>query len=376
MTMMIKKYVSLSLLIGATLLTTAQTKQVRVEGNFPQWTNGDQVVLLRVVDNALKQDTTTVVKGKFSFKIELAEPARLSVYSVAAVSGQTKDNTSFYIDQGTVKLTGKDSLKHAVIKGTEITREAQALDKEVAPFFTKLGNLRQQAQQLLKDESKKAELEQLNVDYKLLLDSLRETKVSFIKKHPKSFLSLITLNEFLSGAIDYNFAQPLLAGLSADLQKSTLGKEAQRKITIAKATNIGEVLPNFTSKDTLGNELTLTEVVKKGKVTLVDFWASWCVPCRKENPNIVKAYQAFHNKGFNILSVSLDRSAGAWKQAIVNDEMTWYHVSSLNYWEEPVAKLYGITGVPDSFLLDGQGKVIARGLRAEALYAKLQEILD
>ncbi|MEJ5056429.1 TlpA disulfide reductase family protein [Sphingobacterium sp. MYb382] len=371
-----KKYLSLGLFMAIVFLSNAQTKQVRVEGNFPKWTNGDQVVLLRVVDNALKQDTTKVVKGKFSFKLELDQPSRLSVYSVAAVSGKIKDNNSFYIDQGTVKLTGKDSLKNAVIKGSKITVEAQELDKQVAPFQHKLVNLRQHAQELLKDESKKAELEQLNVDYKLLIDSLRETKVSFIKTHPQSFLSLITLNEFLGGAIDYNFAQPLLSGLSADLQKSSLGKDAQRKITIAKATNIGEVLPDFTSKDTLGSELSLTEVVKKGKVTLVDFWASWCVPCRKENPNIVKAYKEFHHKGFNILSVSLDRSAGAWKQAIVNDEMTWYHVSSLNYWDEPVAKLYGITGVPDSFLLDGQGKVIARGLRAEALYAKLQEILD
>jgi len=180
----------------------------------------------------------------------------------------------------------------------------------------------------------------------------------------------------MGGAIDYDFVSPLLKGLTSSLQKTTLAKEIESKLIIAKRTSIGVIIPNFSSKDTSRNDISLMNVVGNGKYTLIDFWASWCLPCRKENPNIVKAYQAFHQKGFNILSISLDKSEAAWKKAIVQDNMSWYHASSLQYWDEPIAKLYGISGVPDSFLVDAEGKIIARGLRAEALYEKLQALLN
>jgi thiol-disulfide isomerase/thioredoxin len=116
-------------------------------------------------------------------------------------------------------------------------------------------------------------------------------------------------------------------------------------------------------------------MLRNSKLTLVDFWASWCGPCRAENPNVVKAFQAFHDKGFNIISVSLDDNAARWKAAIIKDGMPWYHVSCLKKWDEPVAKQFGVNAVPDNFLLDADGKVIGRGLRGEALYKAVQEKL-
>ncbi len=364
----------LVLLLG--LSVKAQDKNVTIKGNFPQWNRGP-VVLLYSEKEEIKQDTTDIINGKFTFKLKLAEPSRVSVYSIAAVQGQTKDNIGFYADQGTVYLNGRDSLAHAKIKGSRITEEGIQLSNETTPIQQKMIAIRAEAMAVSKDDVRYAELiKNLNDAYRTQIEAMIAAKENFIKQHPNSFLSLITLNEFMGGAIDYDFVSPLLNGLATPLQKTTLAKEMQNKLVVAKRTNIGAILPNFESKDTLGNAISLMEVVGHGKYTLIDFWASWCLPCRKENPNIVKAYQAFHNKGFNILSVSLDKSGVAWKKAIVQDNMSWYHASSLQYWDEPAAKLYGISGVPDSFLVDAEGRVIARGLRAEALYAKLQELLD
>jgi len=373
---MINKTLCFAFYLFMAMQLKAQEKKVTISGNFPQWNRGP-VVLIYSENNNVVQDTTDIINGKFTFKLKLKEPSRLGIYSIASVQGKTKDNIGFYADEGTFTLKGSDSLARATINGSQITQDGIQLNREVTPIQSKLVDIRIKASGLSKDDSNyETEINKLNTAYKALIDTMIATKVAFIKSHPKSYLSLITLNEFLGGAIDYNFAFPLLSDLSPALKKTPLAKEMDTKIAIAKRTSIGAILPDFSSKDTSRNSLSLMEVAGKNKYTLIDFWASWCVPCRKENPNIVKAYQAFHKKGFDILSVSLDKSEGAWKKAINDDHMTWNHVSSLQFWDEPAAKLYGIAGVPDSFLIDSSGKIIARGLRAEELFNKLQDLLN
>jgi len=132
---------------------------------------------------------------------------------------------------------------------------------------------------------------------------------------------------------------------------------------------------NFTQNDTLGIPVSLASF--KGKYVLVDFWASWCGPCRRENPNVVKTYNAYKDKGFQILSVSLDQPGAKdkWIKAIHDDNLTWTHVSDLKYWDNEVAKQYGIQAIPANFLLDPEGKIIAKNLRGEDLAAKLSTVL-
>lgn len=370
-----KKYILLFLFTLMSATVFGQKQPFSVVGSFSDWKNRGPVVLHYQQDNVLISDTAEVKDGKFTFRGTLTEPVRAAVYSIASVAGKTKDNLSFYVDKGPIRLKGTDSLKTSVLDGTLITKEGEALDKKIAPIVSKIVAIRMKAMAMQKENSHQEELNQLNITYKALGDSLKMTKVNFIKSHPKSYISLLTIKEFFTGAIDYGLVEPLLNGLTAELRQKPLSKEMEQKLAIAKRVSIGAIMPDFTSLDTLRKSLRLMEVVKKGKVTLVDFWASWCLPCRKENPNVVRAYQAFHDKGFNILSVSLDKSESAWKQAINQDGMPWYHVSGLRYWNEPVAKLFGITGVPDSFLIDGEGKVIARGLRGDQLLKRLSELL-
>jgi peroxiredoxin len=151
----------------------------------------------------------------------------------------------------------------------------------------------------------------------------------------------------------------------------TGGEEDDANMTSVK---IGQEAPEFSLPDPSGKKISLSSF--RGKYVLIDFWASWCKPCRMENPNVVKAYNEFKNKNFTVLGVSLDKKKEAWMDAIKTDGLTWTHVSDLQFWESAVVPLYGINSIPTNMLLDPQGKVVAIGLRGEALDAKLKELLN
>ncbi|MEM1326028.1 MAG: TlpA disulfide reductase family protein [Bacteroidota bacterium] len=163
--------------------------------------------------------------------------------------------------------------------------------------------------------------------------------------------------------------------LFVDKYKNTApaaAKSIKAQIAGAQAFMIGAEAPDFTQQTPEGEDLTLSEL--RGKVVLVDFWASWCGPCRRENPNVVKVYDKYKEQGFEILGVSLDKQKSRWLQAIEADKLTWKQVSDLKGWQNDVAKLYGVRSIPSTILLDTEGKIIARNLRGAALEAKLAEV--
>ena len=136
---------------------------------------------------------------------------------------------------------------------------------------------------------------------------------------------------------------------------------------------IGKPAPNFSAPSPEGKTISLKESL--GKVTIIDFWASWCGPCRAENPNVVAMYNELHDKGLNIIGVSLDKDATKWKEAIAKDKLTWAHVSNLKFWDEPIAKQYNVQSIPATFILDAKGNIVAKDLRGDALKAKVKELL-
>jgi peroxiredoxin len=146
------------------------------------------------------------------------------------------------------------------------------------------------------------------------------------------------------------------------------------KIEIAKKTGVGKPAIDFTQNDTLGNPVSLSSF--RGKYVLIDFWASWCGPCRKENPNLVAAYAKYNNKGFDVLGVSLDQPTGKekWMKAIHDDKLTWTQVSDLKYWKNDVAVMYGIQAIPQNYLIDPKGIIVGKNLRGDELLDKLEEI--
>ena len=165
--------------------------------------------------------------------------------------------------------------------------------------------------------------------------------------------------------------KPMYDRLSEEMKSSPYGQVITQRYRDAKITAVGEIAPDFTLLTPEGDSLSLYSV--KAKVKVLDFWASWCGPCLREVPNVKKVYDKFHDKGFEILSVSLDDKKDNWVNAIEKNDLDWGHVSSLKGWSCPVAKLYNVSGVPAMLLIDKEGKIVATKLRGDLLMEKVAE---
>ena len=360
----------------APFFAAAQAGNFYIKGKIKNWTASDTVRLTYYEGNKAVVDSIAAINGQFSFKGKIEQPAKAYLYLLHPNPKARPDALTFYLEAANITIEGTDSIRHASLKGSRTEEDDIRYKKTVEAFNNKMLLLRQQAMTTTVEQRKEPAFKALEADYAATRDSIRNRISSFIRKNPASFLSLELLENLAGAAINYNEIAPQFNLLAGNIRNTPAGKEFSRKLAIAKTTGVGVVAPAFSSFTTTGDSLSLQAVVKKGKLTLVDFWASWCKPCRAENPNVVKAYNAFHEKGFNILSVSLDAKAEPWKAAIEKDGMPWFHVSSLKYWNEPIAALYGVSGVPDNFLLDEQGRILARGLRGEALYKMIEKQLN
>lgn len=213
----------------------------------------------------------------------------------------------------------------------------------------------------------------VDAEFAKLNQRLIDTVEVFVSKYPSSpVLPYIIIDRFINYP-NMEKAKSTYAALKPNAKKSLYGKELGEALRVAAKTGIGAT-PSFSLPDINGKDLSLASL--KGKVVLVDFWASWCVPCRKENPNLVKAYAKYHDKGFEIVGISLDDKKTSWLKAIEADKLTWLHASDLKAWKSDLVLEYGIKSVPTSFLVDANGKIIAKDLRGDALEKKLETIFQ
>lgn len=215
-----------------------------------------------------------------------------------------------------------------------------------------------------------------NVTRRLAVRDMDQQK-TFIKQfayeHPSSYVAAFEIQRAFGFNPDAKEIDSLYNRLDTAVRISYYGSLIKDILDKARLTDIGQPAPDFTQHDTAGGVVRLSSF--KGKYILVDFWASWCGPCRRENPAIVKAWQRFHPKGFDILGVSLDNDRDKWLEAIKKDQLPWTHVIDLNGWQNSAARLYGIKGIPMNYLLDKKGNIIAKNLRGEALEEKLIALL-
>lgn len=291
--------------------------------------------------------------------------------------GNARDALPVLIEGGTIKITAKDSIKNGVFTGSLIN-EQNTLYREA------LSENDKNFQLLVAKFSAATSAQRNDPEFRHPMDSLfnkseheREiVKMKFISQHPDYYVSYLALAEISEPILDVEKVGPLYAGLSPRLRSLPEVIKLGSLINVAKTVAIGAVAPNFTMNDVDSHLVSLFDL--RGKYVLLDFWASWCGPCRAENPNIVKAYQQYKNKNFAILGVSLDRPGkrADWLAAIKADGLTWTQVSDLQFWNNSAARLYGIHAIPQNFLIDPQGKIIAKNLEGDELQVKLKSIFN
>lgn len=196
---------------------------------------------------------------------------------------------------------------------------------------------------------------------------------NYIKANPSSHVSPYIIRSKMYYSMEANELKSLVDGLQGDARNSVYTRELYDHITILEKVAVGQKFQDISLPDPDGGQMAISQVAGKGYL-LIDFWASWCGPCRRENPNVVALYKQYHPKGFDILGISFDQSAEGWKKAIKDDQLEWSHISDLKGWGSAAAKLYGVSSIPHTILLDPDGIIIAKNLRGEELEKKLEEI--
>ena len=222
---------------------------------------------------------------------------------------------------------------------------------------------------------KTEEMKSIEKEYYVIQGSNTVKVKSLIRRNATSVVGGFAVGAFLNPEEEFTFADSVAAIQRKANPNSPFTKELTARLEPLRATAQGTMAPEINLPTPQGPKLALSSL--RGKYVLIDFWASWCGPCRQENPNVVKAYNQFKDKGkgFTIYSVSLDQDKAKWEKAIASDGLTWHHVSDLASWNSVAGAAYGVKAIPQSFLLDPQGRIIAKNLRGEALAAKLAEVL-
>ena len=280
----------------------------------------------------------------------------------------------FFLENGKISmLIKKDSLRYAQITGTKSQDEFNYFKDQFSKTVTDRLDETDKAYDAAQEKKNQKVMDSLDTRYNALDLELKQLVMDFTKSHPASVVSAYEIYANFSYNPQLGQIDSLYQQLDTAARKTYFGKQLAVIIEKAKQTAVGKNAPDFSANDINGKPLSLSSL--KGNYVLLDFWASWCGPCRQENPNIVKAYHAFHNKGFNIFGVSLDDSRADWLQAIKKDGLNWTQVSDLKGWKSDAAALYGIKGIPMNFLIDKNGVIIAKGLRGKDLENKLLEIL-
>lgn len=314
-----------------------------------------------------KIDSAAIVNGVFEFvKGAVDYP---DVYYLS-VDGKTGDKM-FFLENSEINVTGNaDSLFNATVEGSVTNDEYDAYINMLEQFWN---SELYQAYITASDEGREEDAEALSKELENLDSEAEKAAMEWVENNPASYATPTVLRMLMS-EMDPDELKIHLGKLDAKLLETEVIKSMQERIIILDNVAIGKVAPDFTMNDTEGNQVNLSDVVGS-KLLLIDFWAAWCGPCRTENPNIVKVYQDFHDKGFDILGVSLDSSKEDWMEAISTDNLTWNHVSDLKYWDSEAVNMYAINSIPTNFLLNAEGVIVAKHLRGDKLRAKVAELL-
>jgi thiol-disulfide isomerase/thioredoxin len=319
---------------------------------------------------AVTVDSTKVVESAFEFK-GFVDQIDINFIFIKGING----NVPVILEEGIIETKiYKDSLSSSTIGGTNSNNDLAEYRISTKDFSEKLQSIVKEINQA-NAVGDNLLVEDLTSEYRSIEQELSLYEKGFMNSNPSSYIASLILERLLTTQkILQPEAAAIFNGFDQKIKESVSGKKVNTIVSKPiNPTAIGAKALNFEGPNPEGEILSLESL--KGKVTIIDFWASWCRPCRIENPNLVRLYKRMHDKGLEIVGVSLDKSKVNWERAIEDDGLIWNHVSSLQYWKEPIAVLYGVRSIPEAFVLNEDGVIVAKNLRGAQLDAKIEELL-
>jgi len=362
---MVQKALSILFLLTSIIAKASDSTYV-IEGKLGDTKSG--IIYLNIYGEEEKQESAKIVDGTFMFKGFVQQP----VQAVLSIKGK-QDYFTFYVEPGTINISGAgNSLKDLVVSGSSLNEDDKLFKQRLEPI-TKWEDAERKVYEQAVATKNKIALDSLDeVDIKIL-QAKRKIVASFVKDYPHSLRSAMAIADNYVYYAEADEVEPLYNLLNDNIKNTSKGKEIKKIIEVYKTVAIGMIPPDIAQTTPEGKLINLSSL--KGRYVLVDFWASWCGPCRRENPNVVKVYNQYKDKGFDIFSVSYDTKKDKWEKAIKDDSLNWYHVSDLKGWKNATSDLYGIKAIPSNLLLNTDGRIIAKNIFGKKLSDKLAEVI-